>query len=226
MQLNFGNLDMGKIDIYIYTDEHVVIPRWTTGVYGSFMKNVEHNKKSFYGKFYVRKDKVMVIDKNGLGQRCNNDGVGEPVGRCLVRKLEETFNCTTHQLTANKSKEFCQGQIGEFNVAKEDYYKTSGVDLVNKTGCLPSCNRYETSLEDTPDIRTWPAPDYRTITLVFTYEDGSYNLHEEYIVYDTSNFIADVGGYLGLLMGHSLLSIYYLSTDWMSKVKIWRYEKY
>ena len=32
-------------------------------------------------------------------------------------------------------------------------------------------------------------------------------LREEYYVYDMSSFIADVGGYLGLLLGHSVFSI-------------------
>ena len=31
---------------------------------------------------------------------------------------------------------------------------------------------------------------------------------EQYVVYDGNTFVADVGGYLGLLLGHSLLGIY------------------
>ena len=61
--------------------------------------------------------------------------------------------------------------------------------------------------------------------LAFHFEDGSYSVREEYIVYDMSNFIADVGGYLGLLMGHSILSIYYLSTGWLAKRNMGRYER-
>ena len=44
---------------------------------------------------------------------------------------------------------------------------------------------------------------------MFIFEDGSYNVREEYVVYDMGSFIADVGGYRGLLLGHSLLSMYY-----------------
>ena len=237
MKLSFVSSYIGRIGIYLYTDEHVVNPRYSTGVYGSAMRTISDLGKnnpatgsiewlSFYGKFYIRKDKLMAIDKIGLGQRCISDAVGERIGRCILRSLEEKFNCTTYQLLANKSKEFCnKRKLGKFNVAKEEYSKASEVDLIKKTGCLPSCKRYETSLEDTPDINTFPSyNNVQRITLVFQYEDGSYNLKEEYFVYDMSNFIADVGGYLGLLLGHSILSIYYLSSDWLSKIKIWRYQ--
>ena len=33
-------------------------------------------------------------------------------------------------------------------------------------------------------------------------------VHEEYIVYDFNSFIADVGGYMGLLLGFSILGLY------------------
>ena len=59
--------------------------------------------------------------------------------------------------------------------------------------------------------------------LYFLFEDGSYSVGEEYIVYDTSNFIADVGGYLGLLVGQSILGLYYWSAEWLAKLKIWWY---
>ncbi len=38
---------------------------------------------------------------------------------------------------------------------------------------------------------------------------GSYYLREEYVLYGSDSLIADVGGYLGLLLGHSLLSLFY-----------------
>ena len=46
----------------------------------------------------------------------------------------------------------------------------------------------------------------------FRFEDGSYQLEEEYIIYDSDSFIADVGGFLGLLL--RVLSIYYLLVEW------------
>ena len=215
-----------KIDVYLYNSEHIVIPRYSTGVYGSAMKSIAlEYDKGFYGKFYARKNRLIAINKSG--QKCMNGGILEPIGRCIVRNLEETFNCTSFQITGNKSKAFCTtgggGQQGKMNGAKEKYDRMSEADLVNLTGCLPSCDRFEMAFEDTPDIRTFPGGRNPYMILDLQFEDGSYDVREEYIVYDSSNFIADVGGYLGLLMGHSILSIYYLYAGWLTKIKIIRY---
>ena len=213
-----------KVDVYTHCNEHIVIPRFSNGVYGSSMKTLRlDDKTSFNGRFYVRKNRVKVINRSG--QKCIKDGTQEPIGRCIVNNLEETVNCTSFHITANKSREFCNetgGHMVRMNEAKLDYLRLSEADLVNQTGCLPSCDRYETEMESTVAY-TWPGGKNPTMKLFFEFEGGSYDVREEYIVYDTSNFIADVGGYLGLLMGHSILSIYYLSTGWLSKMRIWRY---
>ena len=66
--LNLAKIGKMKktIDVYFYSDKHVVIPRYSSGVYGSEMKKlvVEDDKTSFY----VKKNKVMVISRSG--QKC------------------------------------------------------------------------------------------------------------------------------------------------------------
>jgi hypothetical protein len=39
-------------------------------------------------------------------------------------------------------------------------------------------------------------------------EQSRYQKKTHYYTYDWSSFIADVGGFLGLFMGHSILSFY------------------
>ncbi len=39
------------------------------------------------------------------------------------------------------------------------------------------------------------------------FRESDYQQLEQFVVYDGDSFIADVGGYLGLLLGHSLLSV-------------------
>ena len=222
------NLKHGKhifryVDVYLYTDEHVVIPRYSTGVYGSvFKKIVVERDKSYYRQYYVIKNKLMSIERNGQG--CNNNRVEEKVGQCIVKYLEDKHNCTAYQLMASKTKEFCPSKkLGKINDENNIIKDLSDADVATRTGCLPSCNRDEISLRDSPKIEEWPTPrDTPTMSLKFLYHDGTYNLREEYLVYDTSNFIADVGGYLGLLVGQSILGIYYMSADWVTKMKLWR----
>jgi hypothetical protein len=46
------------------------------------------------------------------------------------------------------------------------------------------------------------------------FQTTRHDVMEQYIIYDSDSFIADVGGFLGLLLGHSAFSI------WMS-MEIW-----
>ncbi len=49
------------------------------------------------------------------------------------------------------------------------------------------------------------AKDLLKIKIVM--QTGTYEVREQYFIYDGNTFIADIGGYLGLLLGHSILSI-------------------
>ncbi len=49
---------------------------------------------------------------------------------------------------------------------------------------------------------------------------GRHFRREEYLLYDYNSFIADVGGYLGLLLGHSMLSLFCDAADWFKPEKI------
>ncbi len=41
-----------------------------------------------------------------------------------------------------------------------------------------------------------------------SFNSDRYEVKEQYVVYDGNAFFADVGGFLGLLLGHSVLSVY------------------
>ena len=210
------------VDVYLYTNGHVTIPRYSSGTYGSILKQFKfESKTSYFKKFYIRKNRVMKVDRTG--QRCSTNTNEENVGGCIARYLEETYNCTAHLLMANKSKPFCKKDTMSEMVSWFDgtYKSMPEADIFNLTGCLPHCERDEISLENTPEFWEWQSYHHATMHLIFLFEDGSYQLHEEYIVYDVDDFIADVGGYLGLLLGHSILSIYYISVGWFTESTIW-----
>ena len=42
----------------------------------------------------------------------------------------------------------------------------------------------------------------------FIMRSSEYEFKRQYYTYDWNSFVADVGGYMGLLLGHSLLSYY------------------
>ena len=47
-----------------------------------------------------------------------------------------------------------------------------------------------------------------------------------YYTYEWGGFIADVGGYMGLLLGHSAISFYDgLKSFWKTKAKRWTFDR-
>ena len=55
------------------------------------------------------------------------------------------------------------------------------------------------------------------LQLVFKLPHGRYYIKQQYYLHDSSTFIADVGGYLGLLLGHSALGIIYMMVEHCAK---------
>ena len=49
------------------------------------------------------------------------------------------------------------------------------------------------------------------VELSWHFDSSQYVEKREYLTYDNNDFLADVGGYLGLLLGHSVLTI----CDWL-----------
>ena len=46
------------------------------------------------------------------------------------------------------------------------------------------------------------------VELSWHFDRGQYEEKKQYLTYDNNNFVADFGGYLGLLLGHSVLTFY------------------
>ena len=103
----------------------------------------------------------------------------------------------------------------DFNVYTEDQIR-------ERTGCIASCTRSEFKVELIlgPEVRhsKWNGSSF--MTSQFMYASSTHNLQEEYIIYNFDSFIADVGGFLGLLLGHSALSLFKDFIEWNKSGKL------
>ena len=82
-----------------------------------------------------------------------------------------------------------------------------GNGIYKITGCMASCemNRYKVSV---PSIRSAIRPKLQYVKLYLFVKTGLFEEREQYLIYDWNSFIADVGGFLGLLLGWSMYSLY------------------
>ena len=224
--LNLGTLFIQKhsreVDLYLYTKEQVVIPRWSAGVYGSVHKRFWLKANATYlEKLHVRKNKFVAIDRSK--RRCSNDPTSETLGRCIVRYIESVVECTSHQAMSDMKMRFCNKSTARTKARQEitQFWDMSEDEIFNKTGCIPSCTRDEIKLVGSDDRRIISENgEEPKLILLFIFEDGSYHVRQEYFVYDTGSFLADVGGYLGLILGYSLLGLYNTIADWMAETNI------
>ncbi len=116
-------------------------------------------------------------------------------------------------------------------------------ELFNLTGCLSACEKFAFNFESVDVGRATGSRARQPgseVTLRFKFRDGNYEVKEQYVVYDENrrvlricllspnrninpkkffSFIADVGGFLGLLLGHSLLSVYQTTAEAYVKVR-------
>ena len=54
----------------------------------------------------------------------------------------------------------------------------------------------------------------RSLHLYLYYVNGRYDEKEQYLIYDLSSLIADVGGYMGLLLGYSIQGMLEMVVGW------------
>ena len=59
--------------------------------------------------------------------------------------------------------------------------------------------------------------DENRTTVFFTIADQTVRTEREILTYNFSTFVADVGGYLGLLLGLSLFDVYALAVNGIGK---------
>ena len=90
--------------------------------------------------------------------------------------------------------------------------------LLTRTGCLGPCNL---PWFDTRPFMVETVPksseEDRVLELTFSIMSGVHTQLTEYLIYDSDTMFADVGGYLGLLLGHCVLSVYDNIVKWAMK---------
>ena len=98
-------------------------------------------------------------------------------------------------------------------------------EIFKLTGCLSSCNKDEVDVVETSELitkkirNTFGFGDIdgkkQALKLYLYFKNGQYDEREQYIIYDYNSFIADVGGYMGLLLGMSMQGMFEMVEDWL-----------
>ena len=91
--------------------------------------------------------------------------------------------------------------------------------VFDMTGCRVPCNRNEWSYKRYLK-RIKVSFFLKPLQIQFFFSTDTFHTTSQYLAYDTQNLVADIGGYLGLLLGYSLFDFYDITKVVMSS--LWR----
>ena len=160
---------------------------------------------------YIRRTHIKAIDQPF--QRCNQKNINTNTSACIAKFLERKLGCNPMILGSQFSKTpKCSTKVQLMALANASklFENADENDIYKMTGCLSPCIKDKFSLKlDPRKAIIVRKPKFRCqVHLELIMLDSSYNEEEQYIIYDVNSFIADVGGYMGLLLGSSFLSLY------------------
>ncbi len=157
--------------------------------------------------------KTRIKSMDMASQRCAPDGNASRVSQCTAEHIERLVGCamrwsrhhtpslpacTTHEQFMRHEEESLRLR----SMDEQDYFEA--------TGCLAACDRprFElVSMASSTEKVVGPNAS-SSFNIYLSYSTGRYEVREDYLLYDFGSFVADVGGYLGLLLGHSMYSIF------------------
>ena len=177
-------------------------------LYGSASERVKLVKKftAFGGQhqdIFIKRSHEKALDQPT--QLCTNDNVN--ANECIVRYIQGEIGCRPnilgHEYVEGKPCTRLSELIELANITKA-FELADGNEIYEATGCLSQCEKNHYTMSQ--GILGGSGKFY--LSLNFKILDMTYEAREQYVIYDISSFIADVGGYMGLLLGFSLSSIY------------------
>ena len=158
----------------------------------------------------IRKSHEKALDLPA--QRCATGSAHVNTSVCIADFIEGKLGCNPSIYGGQYSKGLqCNttsqlSQLEKISIILSESYDN---DIYAMTGCLSSCEKdiYNVIQEPMTCIPNGVEGSFKFL-LQLRMTDRSYEERKQYVIYDHTSFIADVGGYMGLLLGCSLLSLY------------------
>ena len=165
---------------------------------------------SYSQVIYITKVHVKALDQPS--HRCTSETTRPNTTSCLASYIEREIGCIPNIKGSLYPKEVpCNNKTQLDNLAKitRIFQNADENEIYEMTGCLSSCEKDHYAISAMPlEKKMQGMSDLCEMHTKFQIVDRSFEEKEQYVIYDTDSFFADVGGYMGLLLGSSLISLY------------------
>ena len=165
------------------------------------------------------------------------ENVKKDIWSCLESHFASKMNCSLPWQSDKNDRKLpvCSSphEFMQYMETHEGILDFETDDITQTAKCIPSCKRVEYSVKLFNDIPGLDQEVYKylgvdnqfknALQLDFFFGKDRFNKREQYYAYDKQNLVADFGGYLGLLLGYSLLTLYDSMVDLLTKVSnLWK----
>ena len=157
---------------------------------------------------HIKKSHLKAVDQPIY--RCRDLSTETNASACIANFIEGELGCNPNVFGSKYSKGLpctTKDQLLQFDQISEKLSGSNDQDVYTMTGCSPLCDRNVYSIYADP-MTCRDDYHYDEFQLLMRITDRAYEERTQYIIYDTDSFIADVGGYMGLLLGYSIMSLY------------------
>ncbi len=181
-------------------------------LYGSNFVQVNMDRDAEPSQYFAIE--ALLKDKKSLSTD-NNPCIGHDqdpqISQCLLNHYEDKLACKLPWNRKHmKGFDLCQTEE-QFNMyikmSGKDFSSTSEAEIFKRTGCKPRCFQRH-YFDNKISNGNFPYGSNRDGLIFAAFiKSGEFVYEEEVYVYQWLDFIADIGGYLGLWLGFSALSI-------------------
>ena len=157
----------------------------------------------------IRKSHVRALDQPA--QRCADASTNVNTSACIADFIEREIGCNPNiQGNLYSQGPLCKtkSQLSQLDNLSNKLFESHDNDIYAMTGCLSSCEKDIYSITPEPMNCDPQGGGPLDFFLMLKINDRSYEERKQYVIYEYDSFIADIGGYMGLLLGCSLMSLF------------------
>ncbi len=217
MLLNVSEYNV--VQLFLHNkNQHFIPPLESTfgsaSTYVYFKKRIQDADRTLFYSQEFALDRTEWTKIDHPHDRCSDNEDNPNLLPCISKYIESKLGCghptlkggTTLARHCNTHEE----HLAYLNLSHPFMYGSEAA-IFKRSGCLPPCKITEYSVAPKSELqRSEPREPFEpsnSLLLQLWFPSGRYKQREQYLVYDVSSLIADIGGYLGLLLGHSIYSI-------------------
>ena len=129
------------------------------------------------------------------------------IGDCVIDHVLSGLNCNLPWRIMKTNYPLCSSsdEYDHFWSKSRKAMDHNTYYVEKEAKCTPGCRRVEYSAKLQGSGKTKSTEE---VELSFYFTKDKFLVKEQFFIYDTANLLADLGGYLGLLLGYSMLGFF------------------